>query len=153
MTKLYRGFGQEMTEGETPNLFLERPRNPIETKLEFHNHADYWFEQRFGIRARSTTVICSTDYNQSKKFAENGNGTLAEISPISPFSLIYSRSIKDFIQLTQELEHMSITYSDVKNWLDYQNYQCVQSCSEIDPKFSGEVMVACDRYYLHKIPY
>jgi hypothetical protein len=155
MSILYRGFDRYMHDGEHENIFLESPRLPKKdgTPLLIHKFSDSWFYQKFEVRARSETIICSTDIEQSTKFASEKGGTLGEIIPTEPFGLIYSASVKDFMMLTHETADFPITQEVINNWLDFQNYQFVKSCDEIHPNFKGEVLVVCERYRLKGITY
>ena len=145
--KLYRGFDRRIPSGEYENPFVDTPRIPKDTPLAIHEYADDWFHEQFGIRARSTTIICSTDLVQAQQYGDSG--TVAEITPLQEFSLIYSTQVRDFLDVMVELSNISA--SSVATWLESKAYRCVNSCSMLPQGFRGEVLVSCSRYKLSAI--
>lgn len=142
---LYRGFDTLLPEGEIHNPYLIAPRKPKDSNVDIHEFADQWFQQRFGVAARSSTIICSTDLFQAADFAES-NGCLAIISPIGHSRFIYSPYVRDFLQYATE--GVTATQQSVWNWLDMQDYECAESLSDVNPIHKGEVMVSCEVFHL-----
>lgn len=142
--KLYRGFGRKVPSGEYENPFIDTPRNPRDTPLNVHEYADNWFDEKFGIRARSTTIICSTDLAQAQQYGVSG--TVAEIIPLGDFFLIYSAEVRDFLDVMVDLTDVSA--NAVSTWLESKAYRCVNSCNSLSQGFRGEVLVSCSHYKL-----
>lgn len=139
MNSLFRGFEKKLITLVQTNIFYHTPRTPKDTKSEIHEHADSWFVERFGIRARSSTLICTTNFEQARSY-----GYTYKINPIEPISIIYSPLVKDFLE--HELELASDSQSDVWTWLEGKDFKMVRSVKDIEPDFLGEVMVHCEHY-------
>jgi hypothetical protein len=146
MVVLYRGFRDKLESGEYKNHYLVEPRTPLHTPQHIHDLTDSWFESRFQIRARSTTLMCSTYINQAKTY-----GTLTMLEPAEPYSLIYSPIVNDlYAKMLKDKLNTSktdrISKEDIEKYLDVQQYKMVHSSEDVDPSFRGEVHVFCLRY-------
>lgn len=140
MPTLFRGFSQVLTAPDQVNIFYHTPRTPQDTDPMIHDIADQWFLDRFGVRARSSALICTTDFSQANMY---GKATY-RIIPDAPAKIIYSSSVKDFFEHHHELaEH---TKNHVVKWLEEMNFQMVDHSDEIESTFFGEVMVICETY-------
>lgn len=139
MSSLFRGFDNKLLTVTQNNIFYHTPRAPKDTKREIHELADSWFFERFGIRARSSTLICTTNVEQARSY-----GYTYKIKPIEPAFMIYSPLIKDFLE--HELELESDSQRDVLAWLECKDFKLIRSLKDIEPEFSGEVMVHCEHY-------
>lgn len=139
MPALFRGFSQKLATPEQSNIFYHTPRVPKNTDLRAHKIADQWFFETFGVYARSSTLICSTDFSQA-----NSYGAVYRIYPNAPAAIIYSPSVKDFHELESDLDEH--TESSVIEWLIEKDFKMVSGCEDIDSKFWGEVMVICETY-------
>jgi hypothetical protein len=144
MRVLFKGFSNPVVNGEYPNKFETVPRKPQNVPVQIHQIADAWFQQEFGIRARSRTLMCSTDQIQAASFAVQR--TPAVITPIGSYSIIYSQQVRDFIQICHESAGYSEEY--FHRWLRDQHYLMVDSTDKIEFDFFGEVMVSCQRYHI-----
>lgn len=144
MPSLYRGFKQPLTSIVQVNIFRQCPRTPTHTNLEVHEYADEWFFHKFGIKARSTTIICSTDFSQARSY-----GATYRITADSPFAIIYSPLVRDFLEHKAELNASS--QEDVWDWLEEKKYTMVMGVDNIEPNFLGEVMLCCKSF--SAIPY
>ncbi|NIF82263.1 hypothetical protein F3J24_01890 [Comamonas sp. Tr-654] len=142
MQKIYRGFSRKKEPGEYLNQFLLSPRQPTETPKLIHDFSDHWFYEKFGIKCRSTAVICTTEINQAMLYGSSGS--ILEIRPSGIYSIVYSPYVKDFLDIVTEIDEIS--FNAVSSWLENKNYQCVRSISEIEKSFFGEVMVSCEKY-------
>lgn len=83
---LYRGF--QRNEGD---FFFKTPRKdrrPTDSDWLWHKALDYAFDQKFGVRARSTGTFC-------KKKTPTGYGLDKIIFPINKYSCIWSRDVSD----------------------------------------------------------
>lgn len=144
MNSLFRGFSNKLAAVAQANIYHDTPRAPIDTKKEVHEIADSWFFERFGIRARSSTLICTTNFEQARSY-----GYTYKIIPVEPAILIYSPFVKDFLE--HELELHSDSQADICKWLECKNFKIARSMNDIDPMFSGEIMVHCKHY--SAVPY
>ena len=142
---LYRGFDKMLGEGPTRNPYLDTPRAPKHSNMFVHNLADEWFLQRFGVAARSSTVICSTSPQQAAQYV-GPLGCLAIISPIADHRLIYSPNVIDFLEYFTD--GVTADRSSVRQWLEEQCYQCVTSPRLISREHKGEVMLSCEMFNL-----
>lgn len=145
--KIYKGFKDYKAEGLHRNEFYHGTRTPTHTHKDVHKIADDWFFERFGVRARSATLMCSTSIEQAASYARE-NGTLAEIIPVEPFSLIFSIDVDDFYRYGTD--GVEITREGIISWLEMNCYQQVFS-QLLLPDFNGEVMVASEFYYVKHI--
>lgn len=148
MVRLYRGFGEVILPGIVENIFIQAPRKPKDTHIDMHQISDEWFKMKFGINARSTTIICSTDIEQAFQYASGG--MLAEIKPIEPYSVIYSENVVDFLEHCIEMKS-PFCRENIEDWLDQKEYICTNSVSNIPEYFRGEVMLYCERYMLSNV--
>jgi len=128
-----------LTSVEQTNIYHDNPRSPRDTEQNIHDNADSWFFEHFGIQARSSTLICSTDYSQAASY-----GYAYKIIPVEPFAIIYSPGIVDFYEHYNEVDSMSP--DAIRTWLDSKLYREVKTIDDIDSDFFGEVMVSCRRY-------
>lgn len=69
---------------------VRKNRNPKDTPLDVHNWLDNWFEENFGIKARSNSIITTGDSDVAK-----GYGNLYVIFPIGNYEIIWSPRIND----------------------------------------------------------
>lgn len=141
MPSLYRGFKQPLTSAVQVNIFHQSPRTPTHTSLEVHEYADEWFFHKFGIKARSTTIICSTDFSQSRSY-----GASYRITADNPFAIIYSPLVRDFLEHQAELSSPSPSQEEVWAWLEEKKYTMVMAAENIESDFLGEVMLCCKSF-------
>lgn len=144
MTKIYRGFSEEMyAETIHINLFKSKYRKPIDTTLDVQLAADDFFLKQFGFKARSSSLICSTDIEQARSY---GNYTY-EIIPLGVSEFLYSKSVKDFLEHQLDIEHPK----EINQWITDKNYQKCKYICEIHENFKGEVMVNCSYFILKRV--
>ena len=125
---LYRGVPG------VPDIFLKKVRKnrkPMNTEEEIQKIADDNFERRFGIRARSETVFCSSKIKQAKDY-----GQPRIIFPVGKYEVIWSPDIEDM--------YLSMS-SDIEEFRDQLNSYIKGRLS--DAIFSGnEIMLHCESY-------
>lgn len=139
MSSLYRGFSTRLTAPEQVNIFYHKSRVPKDTSIEMHEAADRWFFEKFGIYARSSSLICTTDFSQA-----NSYGITYQIMPEPSSPMIYSASLKDFLEHESDLD--VLTEESMRAWLESKCFNLVYEASEIPKDFWGEVMVFCKNY-------
>ncbi len=138
--QLYRGFRSIQAKTKMDNKFIKEPRLPAQTRIKVHNVADRWFFRKFGIHARSSTIICSTDYIQAAKY-----GYLYKVTPSGKYKLIYSSDVHDFIDI--ETSDIKINDSqEIEKWLESKSYVSTENVDHISNDFFGEVMLYCETY-------
>ena len=140
--KLYRGFKRPIADGLHINQFRATPRISTHTPINIHLHSDEWFYNTFGIRARTNCVICSTDILQAKIYATNGS--LALITPINTYRLIFSLQVRDFLDITIDVCNQD--KNTIFTCLANKEYCIVDSVEKLPGDFSGEVMLDCEQY-------
>lgn len=69
---------------------VRKNRVPKDTPLSIHNWLDSWFEENFGIKARSNSLMAVGDTSVAK-----GYGNLYAIFPIGNYEIIWSPEISD----------------------------------------------------------
>lgn len=144
--KIYRGFNEPQNCSELENIFRNKPRTPINTSDLLHETADEWFFEKFGVPARSTTIICSTDISQARSY-----GATYRITPIGPHKIIYSKEIRDFHEIAARFpEGENFHAPEIREWLERNSYISVDDYSKIENGFLGEVMLDCDRFKIEK---
>lgn len=143
MPTLFRGFRGNKTIGTYKNEYMINPRKPLHTSLHIHQGTDFWFYNKFGIWARSTTIFCTTDIHQALKYGEREN--IRIIYPKQPYKIIYSTEIIDLYEETIQWPS-NHTPDDIDNWLSPKNYIVIDCISKLPDSFKGEVMIYCDEY-------
>ncbi|WP_230123448.1 hypothetical protein [Pseudomonas sp. Bi70] len=140
MPDLYRGFSRALDVLDQVNIFYHRARSPVDTDMKVHEVADQWFFENFGVYARSSSLICTTDFSQANTY---GNITY-KIVPAPSSPILYSDSMRDFLEHKIELD--SLAEESIITWLESKCFKLVYDVSEIDHAFLGEVMVYCEKY-------
>lgn len=143
---LFRGFNKYFPDGEYINPFINTSRKPKDTDLNIHKISDSWFEDKFGISARSKTIFCSTSIDQAEHYYSIGN-SLAQINPIGQYKVIFSPLIIDFTEHRAYINSRSSTL-EIHHWLNTQDYQCIDDTRNIPYSFQGEIMLYCESYKL-----
>lgn len=140
--RLYRGFNRVLELGEHSNIFFDGSRSPTHADLQVHLIADQWFFDKFGVKARSCTVICTTDYSQACSY-----GYVYRIIPQGPYKIVYSPNVKDFCEYGIALSSPDDLEEDrVLDWLENSGYVVEDDFSKIKADFRGEVMVWCEKF-------
>lgn len=142
--RLYKGFRSLLSCGLHKNLFRTSSRNPRDLDLSIHAIADIWFFREFGIHARSSCLICSTDIEQARAYA-GPTGSVMLISPVSPCKIIYAKKVRDMYSITDACPN-PLDAGPINNWLAAMGYECVDSPYLISSEHFGEVMIDCESF-------
>jgi hypothetical protein len=142
LIKLYRGFNEKFESGKQKNKWRDTARSPRDSNPDAHCYADEWFNDIFAVRARSGTLICSSDIEQAKTYADHG--CVMRIQPVNPYRLIYSSSVTDFLNYAMEVDGRR--RDAMRDWLSNQNYKMIDDINLLPEEFVGEVMVDCEYY-------
>jgi hypothetical protein len=109
-----------------------------------HIIADYWFLRSFGIRARSSCLICSTHIEQAEKYA-GPTGSVMLISPSYPCKIIYSKEVRDMHSITHACQNPFDTGA-INDWLTARCYECIDHPDLINSEHLGELMIDCESF-------
>ncbi len=148
--KIYRGFSSPILSGLHKNPFRISPRRPRNTDEMIHTIADSWFYRRYGIYARSRCLLCSTCIEQAKIYAVPPENIML-ISPVSPYTIIYSRRVCDMYSITDACPN-PYDAGAINTWLDEMCYESVCDQHHIDDKHFGEIMIDCESFCAHSLP-
>ncbi|PME61616.1 hypothetical protein BCT40_15235 [Vibrio lentus] len=149
MTVLYRGFSEVMPEGKLSNIFLDAPRHPKETPIQVHEAADEWFLDRFKIKARSQTILCTNCLEQAEIHAKHG-GSLTKLTPIQPYKIIYSELVYDFTDYFADVNDRADA-NEILRWLETRDYKIIDDIKKLPTDFSGEVMLSCSEFHIENM--
>ncbi|TKF41412.1 hypothetical protein [Vibrio lentus] len=144
---VYKGFKDDIEDGWINNIFLDQPRTPTHIGKVVHEVADLFFQEKFGVKARTTTVICSTCKEQAYSYTDSGSGSLIEIIDLSEDSkIIFSEQVDDLIAIRapQNLGESTCPV-EIRSWLEEQKYTEVYCISKLPASFKGEIMIACKK--------
>ena len=137
---------------------VRQDRKPRDTPLEIHDFIDNWFYKKFGIKARSNTIFCSTIELTTAEYGES-----YIVFPIGNYTTISSDAITDlYIEIMDNIikknyPKLALNFKKTIKFFDGKDslYQ------EIEKLLSGsnykknsiknntlEVMLHCKDYYL-----
>jgi hypothetical protein len=143
--QIYKGFSTPIATGLHTNQFRTLERKPRDLDSIIHTIADQWFLARFGIRARSSCLICTTDIEQARTYAR-GSDSLKLIIPVDPCRIIYSEQVFDMHSITDACPD-PFNSGAINDWLAGMCYKCVDDPGQISDGHRGELMVDCGSFY------
>ena len=151
--KFYRVFGSTISNGKHTNIFSNGSRQPTHMPLEAHQIIDSWFENKFGIKARSSTIFVGTKRESVNKYAQYSSCVVKRISFPEDSKFIYSLSIYDLFDEIDDLQHMEgeLTKESIHQFLENAEYQITSQPDSIPSDFLGEVMVYCHNFLLEDV--
>lgn len=86
---------------QSREIFIERDvrknRKPKDMDLKIHGWVDDWFYKKFGIRARSNSLFCTSEINVALTY-----GTPYIICPIGKYEIIWSPEIRDLYSMLDD---------------------------------------------------
>lgn len=146
----------ESDEMEYGKKMVRQDRKPLDFTRMRSKILDNWFEDKFGIRARSQCMFVTgqaTELGDLKFY-----GTPCVVFPIGKFEYVWSRYVQDLYgdlnigaaddgkaYTDEELERKMI------NWLKDKHYQKTGLDQAV--KMKNEVMIKCESYYAFPIEY
>lgn len=145
--QLFRGKKEDFPLGRFQNPFLELSRTPKDTLWETHKIADDWFLRTFGVAARSTTLMCSTNPSQAYTYGAN----VRIIKPERPYKLISSPEVDDFLEITRSVRDATCR-AEIEAWLESRHYYCVDTVEDLRDDALVEVMVYCKFFTVCQAP-
>ncbi|WP_407305210.1 hypothetical protein [Acinetobacter sp.] len=133
---LYRGMRSAV--GEKAVVFSKKTprtdRKPRNTDIRLHKIMDDWFNEKFGVKARSEAVFCTGDFIDALSY-----GAAYAIFPIGDFKFIWSEYINDlFIAARRNPSTLLDTLKDA-------NYKTTNLPEAIES--DHEIMISCKEYY------
>ena len=134
---------------------VRKNRKPKNTPERIHNWLDKWFEYKFGIKARSKSLMAD-----NKKAIASTYGTPYIIFPVGKYKIIWSEEVPDLyddikLQVPKEEieEVLDKEPREVEN-LDNSLIEILETYKENNLKkalsigeTSFEIMLICDHYY------
>ncbi|MBC6675257.1 hypothetical protein ACVBEE_06465 [Acinetobacter sp. ANC 3781] len=148
--KFYRAFGSPISNGKHKNIYLEGTRRPTNMPVREHIIIDDWFEHKFGIKARSSTIFIGITRESVNKYAQYNSCIVKRISFPNDSQFIYSLKIEDLFVDIEDLQHTKgeLTKEDIYQLLENAEYQLTNNPESIPVSFSGEVMAYCHSFLL-----
>lgn len=148
--KFYRAFGNPISNGLHKNIYREGTRRPTNMPFREHIIIDDWFEHKFGIKARSSTIFIGVTRESVNKYAQYSSCIVKRISFPNDSQFIYSLKIEDLFVDVEDLQHTTgeLTKEDIYQFLENAEYQLTNNPESIRVSFSGEVMAYCHSFLL-----
>lgn len=129
---------------------VRQDRRPLDITGFRSRVIDGWFDEKFGIKARSQCVFAGGNKMEVKDLKHYG--TPCAIFPIGEFKYVWSQEVEDvfgdmnvFANTEDELEEK------IRDWFDRRNYQT--DGLDLAVQLSKEIMIKCDRYYAFPLEY
>lgn len=118
-----------------------RNRRPKNSPTHFHDIADNWFRNRFGIAYRSEGLFVMSKLLSATAYAATPDHVM-RIVPLSTYRYCWSPKISDLLFVANNMA--TSTASDIESYLDSAEY-CEHGLQEAH-EVGNEVMVYCERY-------
>lgn len=149
------------------HIKVKKDRKPSLSSLRVHEAADDWFFDKFGIRARSQTIFCTSSLQMTKEY-----GVPHLVFPEGEFQTIHSPKVDDmfiytgdysiyrkYCDMYGEPEYLDMKREEFISQLDEETFRTVlyamlESYDYRLNDLSGallslnEVMVYCDNYFI-----
>lgn len=168
---LFRGIGTFAQSGEfnLPGLTDAIPfaiitprvdRQPRNMPKKFHTLIDDWFNDQFGLKARSAGVFAFgvKTSNTAAGYAASSNkgqgGFACVIFPIGPFKYVWSPEVHDlytnFSQMDYIIQDGEIDVKKFYHYLETLDYKSTDLSAALQSK--NEIMLVCDKYLALSVP-
>lgn len=137
----YRGMSNKYKADQPSLIAPRRDRRPKNSSVQFHNVADEWFKNRFGIPYRSQGVFLTSRLISASTYAAT-SAHVMRIVPIGSYTYCWSPKVSDLLFAATDLANSP--RDAIESYLDSAQY----SDTELqDAHESGhEVMLHCERY-------
>lgn len=151
--KFYRAFGSPISNGKHENIYLEGTRLPTSTPVREHIVIDDWFEHKFGIKARSSTIFVGMTRESVNKYAQHDQSIVKKVSFPTNSQFIYSLQVLDLFEEIDELHHNlgELDHCVIHQLLETAQYQMTNDPKCIPINFLGEIMVYCPSFFLEDV--
>lgn len=147
----YAGEEMEYTEKQ-----VRKDRRPLDISQNRSDIIDDWFQDKFGIRARTQCVFAGGEKMRSDELKHYGTPCI--IFPIGEIKYVWSPNVEDIygdMNLHSpgegEIEGDEDLKARINKWLDSKHYKTTDLQELIQT--GKEVMVECDSYYAFPIEY
>lgn len=137
----YRGMAMKYPTDRPFIKELRTDRRPKDSSQTFHDAADEWFLNRFGVRYRSQVVCVSSRRLTAQAYAATPEH-LMRIIPLAEYRYCWSPKVTDLLFKAKELTEASLLA--VHQFLDSAEYK--ESSLEEAHGLGNEVMLHCSRY-------
>lgn len=127
-------------------------RQPLDTTRERHDIIDAWFNDKFGIRARSECVFAGGEAMETSDLKIYGTPCI--IFPIGPIEYVWSHYVEDLMvnmRVSSGDKEIDEFKAAVRKWLDEHNYQTTGLDDAVEGR--NEIMVKCGSYYAFPVEY
>lgn len=119
-------------------------RNPKDMSKKRTAIVDEWFNEKFGIRARSNCVFAFGDRINESELKHYG--TPCVIFPVGEFKFVWSRRVEDLYNEMDEYQEEGILA-----WLESKEYKTTDFDDAIHSR--NEIMIQCSHYYAFPLEY
>ncbi len=137
----YRGVSES---NPTDHPYLKKTRKDREPKSSskrFHDVANQWFKQKFGVAYRSEAIFVTSRKLSASAYAASENH-LVRIIPTSTYRFCWSPNVSDLLFIAQEFKDAS--EEDINRRLDLAEY-CEGDLQGAHTS-GNEVMIFCEDY-------
>jgi len=115
-------------------------RKPKDTPIDIHNWLDEWFYKKFGIKARSNTMFCTSSISLAGRYGS----AIYYIFPMGNFEIIWSDIVNDmYTPVMNRGLDAYITY-----FLDHYGKKYKKGDLQGALKSKSEIMLHCKEYYI-----
>lgn len=137
----YRGVSEDNPTDHPYIKQTRKNRKPRASSQHFHNIANQWFIQKFGISYRSEAIFVTSLKLSATTYAATEKH-LVRVIPISAYRYCWSSKISDLLFAAKELENAS--EENIKRTLDFAEYR--EDDLQEAHKSGHEVMLFCEEY-------
>lgn len=127
---------------------VRKDRRPRNSDPLFHELADDWFFNKFGVRYRSAALFVTSDLRHAARYM-GGSGRLVRVIPLSDYSYCWSPRLEDLTYVQSRISVLNAV--TVGSQLDAAEYR------EADLRGAhasgNELMLHCERYVAIPISY
>ena len=138
---LYRGYKNKIK--SIKKVITRTDRKPLGSSEEDHANFNKLFKKKFGWKARSEGVFCSSNTNDVRQY---GNVNL--VFPIGKYQYVWSPKVTD---LTLYIEDYYDYEEDFGSWEDFLQW-IVSTYKDKDLikaiEYKSEISIKCKEYYL-----
>lgn len=130
---------------------VRKDRKPVDTNFKVHGILDEWFNDTFGLRARSQGLFVTGDMKQAGTYGER-----FIIFPVGDYKYVWSPEVRDLLKVAKSDialvlrdKPQSDHESAIRGIMDGLNYQTDGLVEALRTKH--EVVMMCDQYIA--VPY
>lgn len=116
-------------------------RRPRHSNLRFHQIADAWFTENFGVPYRSQGLFLTSSVGLASRYAETAAHVL-RVLPLGEYRYCWSPNVQDLLFAATELADASD--ERIRQYLSSAHYQETSLSSAWE--CGHEVMLICERY-------